>query len=117
MNDCPVWYHDPTDETRYAVAHDNKCPADGTTLYPTGDSAVCVRCCRVFDKDDGSRIGQCWWSGFHDPTRYELGAMLMLLLRSARPHPVENPTMWHAWGEVCKHAGLNPDDYRVPRSE
>jgi len=116
MEDCPIWYHDPKDTTRYALARHNTCPADGTTLYLTGDSAVCVECRRVFDKNDGSRIGQCWWSGFRQPTRDELGAMLMRLLRSATPDPVESPAMWDAWGEVCKRVGLNPDDYRIPTS-
>lgn len=117
MNYCPVWYHDPNDEVRYPVALDNVCPADGTTLYRAEGSDVCVRCFRVFEKD-GRRMARVWWSGsMHRVTADDLGQMIMELLRSARPHPVEHPTMWRVWGEVCKRVGLNPDDYRVPRSE
>jgi hypothetical protein len=117
---APIWYHDPTDEARYAVAHDAQCPACNKPLYVDNRSssiAACVWCRRVF-YEDGRRVARTWWSGSGsaDPGTDEVRSLLVRMLRAARPHPVEHPTMWQVWGDVCVRVGLNPDDFRVPRS-
>ena len=120
----PIWFHDPTDESRYAVATNGLCPVDGSELKapitPSGiDTMHCVKCRRVF-YSDGKRVPRCWWSGNDgppDPSKEELRFLLVTVLRSAHPHPVEHPTMWDAWGLVCRRIGLNPDDFRVPTSD
>lgn len=111
----PIWFHDPTDESRYSVAENGTCPADGTTLTVSNDRGHCTYCRRVFNPD-GKRTERCWWSGTNeapDPSKDELRALIVTLLRSARPHPLEHPTMWNVWGHVCIRVGLNPEDFRV----
>ncbi len=119
----PIWIHDPSDEARYGAAVDGRCPADGSLLSANAGATRichCATCLRVFYGEDGRRIAQTWWSaqaGPPDPSKDELRHMLVAMLRAARPHPVEHPTMWRVWSEVCVQLGLNPNDYRIPTSD
>lgn len=116
----PIWFYDPSDDSRYGAAVDGKCPADGTLLSGAEQEVTvthCETCRRVFYREDGRRVARCWWSGqkgLPDPSKEELRHLLVAMLRAARPHPTEHPTMWRVWGEVCERIGLNAGDYRIP---
>ncbi len=113
MSAAPAWSFDPNDERLYAVAIDGHCPADGVMLR--GEPPFCRNCRRVFSKG-GQRVPRTWWSEDPGVQRDELIQLLVMMLRSAMPHPVEHPTMWKVWGHVCERLDLNPSDYRIPRS-
>lgn len=123
----PAWLHDPRDTRRYAVAVDSMCPADGSSLSSKDDASptlYCDTCLRMFNREDGGgiahRMDRTWWNpdiGPPDPSKDELRHLLVQMLMSASPHPVEHPTMWRAWGDTCRRLGLNPRDYRIPTSD
>lgn len=115
MSDTPAWRFDPNDERLYPLASGGRCPADGMALR--GDPPFCGACRRVFSKATGERIAHTWATGAAvAPRTAELLQLLVMMLRSAMPHPVEHPTMWKVWGHVCERLDLNPSDYRIPRS-
>lgn len=108
----PAWFLDSDDEERYSMAQSGRCPADNVALQ--GSPPFCRICRRVFAADTGTRVASTWYSGALGPNVDEMRSLLVRMLRSAKPHPVEHPTMWRAWGDVCACLGLNADDYRIP---